>query len=57
MGDVDYTLDVFKQFRNRSLPLLARPDAPRTAPDTQLPDLNNVQGDVLYLFPKVSMQF
>jgi hypothetical protein len=53
MTDVDYSLSVFKHIGRRSiLPLLLRPGAER---DADLPDLSNLQGDVVYLFPKVTL--
>ena len=53
MADVQYSLDVFKHLGRRAiLPLLSRPGA-KTTPDVDIPDLNDIQGDVVYLFPKV----
>lgn len=61
-SDAEYTLHRFKQLGRRSiLPLLPHPGLTRSfarsanLPDEKnLPDGKNVQGDVIYLFPKVT---
>jgi hypothetical protein len=57
MSDVEYSLQLFEHLGRRSiLPLVPRPGVKRTAGEVgDLPDLNNVQGDVVYLFPKVNI--
>ncbi|KAG1860920.1 hypothetical protein F4604DRAFT_1588240 [Suillus subluteus] len=60
MDDLQYSLDLFKHLGRRSvLPLVSRPiSTTRQAAATgDLPDLNNVQGDVIYLFPKKAENF
>lgn len=56
-SDIEYALQRFKHLGGRSiLPLLPRPGSARLAAETQdVPDLKNVQGDVIYLFPKVNI--
>lgn len=51
---IKYSFDTFKYLGRRSiLPLLSE----RAATDTDLPDLSNIQGDVVYLFPKKAENF
>ncbi|KAG1840181.1 hypothetical protein DFJ58DRAFT_667317 [Suillus subalutaceus] len=60
MDDLQYSLDLFKHLGHRSvLPLVSHPiSTTRQAAATgDLPDLNNVQGDVIYLFPKKAENF
>jgi len=55
MADVEHSLDVFKHLGCRAiLPLVFPPGFNRAGLGVDLPDLSNVQGDVLYLFPKVN---
>lgn len=56
-SDTEYVLQRFKHLGRRSiLPLLPRPgSALLTAEAKDVPDLKNVQGDVIYLFPKVNI--
>lgn len=51
---IQYSFETFSGLHHRSIiPLLTHPNHVPT--DTgELPDLNNVQGDIIYLFPKVS---
>jgi hypothetical protein len=71
MGDHQYSLDLYKHLGRRSLLPLVSPPVTTARRDvktgdfyatrqsvrtTDLPDLNNVQGDVIYLFPKVNDQ-
>lgn len=57
MADVEHSLDVFKHLGRRAiLPLVSPPGVNRAGLDVDLPKLSNVQGDVLYLFPKVNFQ-
>ncbi|KAG1851098.1 hypothetical protein DFJ58DRAFT_729085 [Suillus subalutaceus] len=61
MGDIQYSLDLFKHLGRRSvLPLVSSPSLTvrvQAAVTGDLPDLNNVQGDVIYLFPKKAENF
>ncbi|KAG8703032.1 hypothetical protein FRC09_004386, partial [Ceratobasidium sp. 395] len=60
MAEVEHTLATFKHLRKRAiLPLLEHPDPKlrATRDPNATPDLNNVQGDVIYLFPKVAENF
>lgn len=58
MTDIDYSLDKFKYLKRRSiLPLLTSPNAKSAGVNANLPDMSNVQGDVVYLFPKVTSSF
>lgn len=72
MGDHQYSLDLYKHLGRRSLlPLVSPPVTTarrdvktgdfyatrQSVPTTDLPDLNNVQGDVIYLFPKKAENF
>lgn len=54
-SDAEYTFQRFKHLGRRSLlPLIPHPESARLATETKdIPDLKNVQGDVIYLFPKV----
>lgn len=61
-SDAEYTLRRFKHLGRRSiLPLLPHPGLLRSfaqsangPTEKNVPDGNNVQGDVIYLFPKVT---
>ena len=56
-ADVEHSRKVFKNLSNRAiLPLVPHPET-KLATDASLPDLSNVQGDVIYLFPKVNVCF
>jgi len=60
MAEIQHSFATFKHLRNRAiLPLLTHPDPKlRTVRDPEAtPDLNNVQGDVIYLFPKTAENF
>jgi len=72
MDNHQYSLDLYKHLGSRSLlPLVSPPVSTarravatgnflatrQSVPTTDLPDLNNVQGDVIFLFPKVNNQF
>ncbi|KAG1807999.1 uncharacterized protein BJ212DRAFT_716478 [Suillus subaureus] len=60
MDDLQYSLDLFKHLGRRSvLPLVSRPISTicQAAATGDLPDLNNVQGDAIYLFPKNAENF
>ncbi|KAG1808030.1 uncharacterized protein BJ212DRAFT_717510 [Suillus subaureus] len=57
MDDHQYSLDLYKHLGRRSvLPLISRTTRQARA-TVDLPDLNNVQGDVIYLFPKKAENF
>ncbi|KAG2338001.1 Dyp-type peroxidase [Suillus weaverae] len=60
MEDLQYSLDLYKHLGRRSvLPLVSPPISTTRQAEvtTDLPDLNNVQGDVIYLFPKKAENF
>ncbi|KAG1772906.1 hypothetical protein EV702DRAFT_1048505 [Suillus placidus] len=57
---VQYSLDLYKHLGRRSvLPLVSPPISTtrQAAATSDLPDLHNVQGDVVYLFPKKAENF
>lgn len=57
-ADIDNSRKVFKNLGRRAiLPLVPHPNTKLAADDTTLATLRNVQGDVIYMFPKVSSLF
>ncbi|CCM05512.1 uncharacterized protein FIBRA_07737 [Fibroporia radiculosa] len=56
MGDVQHSFQYFASLRNRSIiPLLTSSGTLPSEPN--LPDPNNVQGDIIYQFPKLAEAF
>jgi hypothetical protein len=57
MADIEHSLDIFKHLLRRAiLPLVSPPGVNQAGLGVDLPKLSNVQGDVLYLFPKVNFR-